>query len=158
MKHELHGDTGTRLHSIWKSMRYRCSTPKWKPYRWYGARGVKVCDEWNNSYLAFKRWALLNGYKEGLELERIDVNGNYEPSNCKWITHHEQTLNRRDTLYVRFSDTLETIRLYDFCLSHNVSYNTVSGWRSKDCANEKLTLLLGRNVEIVGGKKEVVDV
>lgn len=159
MKHEFHGDTGTRLHSIWKSMKYRCLTPNWKPYQWYGARGITVCDTWANSYLAFKEWAINNGYRDGLELERIDVNGNYEPANCKWVTHHEQTLNRRDTLYLRFTDTNEMVRLVDYCTSHNINYITVNGWRSKGCANEKLTHLLGREVVVVGGKKrEVVGV
>lgn len=158
MKRKYHGDTGTRLHTIWKSMKYRCYTPKWKPYKWYGARGITVCDEWKNSYLTFKEWAINNGYQEGLELERINVNGNYEPSNCKWITHHEQTLNRRDTLYLRFTDTNETFRLSDYCFSHQINYDTVNGWRNKNCANEKLTHLLGRTVEIIGGKKEVVRV
>lgn len=139
-------------------MKYRCFTPKWKPYQFYGARGITVCNDWKNSYLAFKKWAINNGYDEGLELERIDVNGNYEPSNCKWITHHEQTLNRRDTLYLKFTDTGETFRLYDFCSSNNVNYNTVNGWRSKNIAAEKLSELLQREVKVTGGKKEVVGV
>ena len=158
MKHEQHGDTGTRLHGIWKSMKYRCFTPKWKPYQFYGARGITVCDEWKNSYLAFKTWAINNGYEDDLELERIDVNGNYEPSNCKWVTHHEQTLNRRDTLYLKFTDTGEVFRLYDFCSSKHISYNTVNGWRSKNLANAKLSEILNREVEVIGGKKEVVGV
>ena len=158
MSYEKHGDTGTRLHRIWKSMKYRCLTPKWKPYKFYGARGIKICDEWKNSYISFKKWAIRNGYKDDLELERIDVNGDYEPSNCKWITHHEQTLNRRDTLYLKFIDTGEVFKLYDFCSSEHISYNTVNGWRSKNIANEKLSEILNTSVEILGGKKVVVDV
>lgn len=158
MKHEYHGDTGTRLHRIWKAMKGRCSIVKWKPYKWYGARGIRVCDEWENSYSAFKEWALSNGYQDDLELDRIDVNGNYEPSNCKWITHHEQTLNRRDTLYLRFIDTGEMVRLYDYCSTNHINYTTVNGWRSKNIANEKLSDLLQREVVIVGGKREVVAV
>lgn len=151
MKHELHGDTGTRLHSIWKSMRYRCNTPKWKPYQWYGARGIRVCEEWDTSYTAFKAWALVNGYADGLELDRIDVNGNYEPSNCKWITHHEQTLNRRDTLYLRFIASNEVTRLYDYCKNHGINYHTVNMWRSAGVANEKLSQRIGHPVEVVKG-------
>ena len=158
MSYEFHGDTGTRLHRIWKSMKGRCTCKSWKPYQWYGARGISVCEEWNNSYLSFKEWAINNGYREDLELDRINVNGNYEPSNCKWITHHEQTLNRRDTLYLKFLDTEELYRLYDFCASHNINYHTVNMWRSSNIADKKLSDLLGRNVEIIGGKKEVVAV
>lgn len=155
--YEAHGDTGTRLHRIWKSMKCRCLLANHPSYKWYGARGVSICDERKNSYTSFKNWAMFNGYTDKLELDRVDVNGNYEPSNCKWISHHEQTLNRRDTLYVRFTDTNETYRLYDFCASNHINYNTVNGWRSKNCANEKLTHLLGKVVEIIGGKKEVVE-
>ena len=158
MSYERHGDTGTRLYVIWKSMKYRCLTPKWKPYKFYGARGITICDDWKNSYLTFKKWAMSNGYKDGLELERTDVNGNYEPSNCKWVTHHEQTLNRRDTLYLKFIDTNEVVRLYDFCLSNGINYNTVNMWRTHGCANTRLSEILKRTVVIVGGKKVVMGV
>ena len=151
MRHESHGDTGTRLYNIWKSMRYRCNTPKWRPYQFYGARGIKVCEEWDTSYTAFKAWAIVNGYDEGLELDRINVNGNYEPSNCKWVTHHEQTLNRRDTLYLVFTETDERVRLYDFCKERGINYHTVNMWRLRDIEDEKLSSLLGASVKVVKG-------
>lgn len=156
MSYEHHGDTGTRLHRIWKSMKGRCYLKSWKPYKWYGARGIEVCEDWKNSYLKFREWAIHEGYQDTLELERIDVNGNYEPSNCKWVTHHEQSLNRRDTLYLKFLDTDETYRLYDFCLSNHINYHTLSMWRVDGIADEKLRCLLKRDVTIIGGKKEVV--
>ena len=158
MSYEYHGDTGTRLHRIWKSMKGRCYSKAWRPYRWYGARGIKVCDEWRDSYLKFKEWAMREGYQDSLELDRIDVNGNYTPANCKWVTHHEQTLNRRDTLYLKFLDTGETLRLYDFCVSHDINYHTVNMWRVSGIENEKISGVLGREVIVVGGKKEVVTV
>ncbi len=89
-----HGDAGTPLYTCWQNMKARCSNPNLKVYRWYGAKGVKVCDEWL-SYPVFKEWALSHGYQDTLTIERIDPNGNYEPSNCEWITQSENA--RRST-------------------------------------------------------------
>lgn len=86
-----------KLYYIWETMRLRCNSPKSKRYYLYGARGIKVCDEWQNNFLAFREWAISNGYAQGLSLDRIDTNGNYEPNNCRWITIKEQLNNRRIT-------------------------------------------------------------
>lgn len=90
----IHGDSHTRLHNIWTGMLNRCRNPKVKRYECYGGRGITVCDEWHN-YLSFKKWALSNGYAPELSIDRINVDGNYEPSNCRWITMREQAANRR---------------------------------------------------------------
>lgn len=82
MRYELHGDTGTRLYRIWKTMKCRCNDSNHPTYKWYGARGIRVCGEWSESYISFREWAITHGYKEGLELERIDVNKGYNPDNC----------------------------------------------------------------------------
>jgi hypothetical protein len=79
-------------------MLQRCENPNNTAYKNYGARGISVCDEWHD-YPTFKEWAMENGYSEELTLDRIDVNGNYEPSNCRWTTHSVQMSNRRP--YVR---------------------------------------------------------
>ena len=84
-----------KLYHIWKGMKTRCFTPSIREYKYYGGRGIIVCEEWRKNYLAFKEWALSNGYKDGLSIERIDVNGNYEPSNCCWIPLSEQSKNTR---------------------------------------------------------------
>ena len=67
-------------------MKQRCNNPKDKAFRYYGAKGIQVCSEWNNDFKAFHDWALSAGYKEGLSIDRIDSNKNYEPTNCQWIT------------------------------------------------------------------------
>ena len=85
-----HGDSKNRLYSIWSSMKSRCFDKKKKEYYWYGAKGITVCDEWL-SYENFKKWALLNGYKENLTIDRIDSNKNYCPENCQWISLKENT-------------------------------------------------------------------
>ena len=78
-------------------MKKRCFSTNCKSYKDYGGRGITVCAEWVNDYDAFKKWALNNGFEEHLTIERIDFNGNYEPSNCTWIPKKEQSKNRRNT-------------------------------------------------------------
>ena len=101
-KYEIGYDSNSRLYCTYKNMKRRCYDTKIPKYKSYGGRGIAVCNEWRNSYLAFKEWAINNGYNDMLTLYRIDVNGNYEPNNCRWITKLEQRWNRTDTVYVTY--------------------------------------------------------
>ena len=95
--HTKHGASEHRLHNTWTNMKQRCYNHKSDDYKNYGARGITVCDEWRNSFEAFYEWAMASGYSDELTIDRKDVNGNYEPSNCRWATYIEQRHNRRDT-------------------------------------------------------------
>ena len=80
-----HGGSKTKLNKVWRNMKDRCYNPNNSRYSHYGQRGIVVCEEWRNDYTSFRDWAKYNGYSEGLSLDRINNNGMYEPSNCRWV-------------------------------------------------------------------------
>lgn len=90
------GNNNYRLFRIWSAMKTRCYNVNCKSYVDYGGRGIKICDEWLNDFAAFEKWSLDNGYTESLSIDRINVNGDYESSNCRWATYEEQAANRRN--------------------------------------------------------------
>lgn len=90
-----HGDSHTRLYKIYKGMLNRCYLPSMSRYESYGGRGIGVCAEWRSSYESFRAWALGKGYDDSLTIERIDVDGDYEPSNCEWIPSTLQARNKQ---------------------------------------------------------------
>lgn len=94
-QHPVHGECNTRLHRIWSNMKARCRCKNAHKYEEYGGRGILVCDEWASSFLAFRDWAMTNGYSELLSIDRKNVDGNYCPSNCRWATRSQQQRNTR---------------------------------------------------------------
>lgn len=95
-----HGETHTRLYRIYTQMKRRCDSPYLEVYQYYGGKGVTVCQEWLDSYEAFRDWALANGYSDDLTIDRIDVNGNYCPENCRWVDMKTQCRNRTSNIQI----------------------------------------------------------
>jgi hypothetical protein len=112
-------------------MHERCELQSHIHFKDYGGRGIVVCDEWKD-YLAFRDWALANGYDDSLSLDRIDVNGDYCPENCRWVTAKEQALNRRNTVYVDFrGERVPLAKLAeDYGVDKDLVYSrvVVNGW------------------------------
>ena len=110
IKNSRHNMCKTRLYKIWKSMHTRCYNPNDEHYKDYGARGIVICDLWKNDYLEFYNWSINNGYNNSLTIDRIDVNGNYEPSNCRWATDKTQQNNRRNNIQLTYNGETHTIK------------------------------------------------
>lgn len=117
----------TRLYGIHQKIKDRCLNPQNDHYQNYGARGITICKEWIESYISFYKWALNNGYTDKLTIDRIDVNGDYEPSNCRWITPKEQAYNKRSNIKITING--ETHCLAEWCriykTSHNLAYKRI---------------------------------
>ena len=91
-----HGGSKTRLYRIWKQMRIRCRCVTNPTYRFYGARGITICPEWDD-FAVFREWALSHGYTDSMTIDRIDEDGDYCPENCRWISNRENCKYKRTT-------------------------------------------------------------
>ena len=127
LKHELDKKQHTndpvkfkRLYRIWCCMKQRCYNKNLKAYKDYGGRDIQVCDEWINNYRKFESWSLKNGYDDTLTIDRINNNGNYEPSNCRWVTREIQSKNKRNNVYVTYKGN--KILLKDYAKKNNLNY------------------------------------
>ena len=133
-----HGETNTRLFKIWQSMHERCEREKHRYYKDYGGRGITVCVEWAE-YIPFAKWARENGYSDNLSIDRIDVNGNYEPSNCRWVTMKEQHNNRRNNYRIEYegqSYTLTQMAEKTGIGITTLKWRLASGWSIADAINK----------------------
>lgn len=99
----------TRIYQTWLSIKRRCYNKNFKEYHNYGGRGIVVCSEWLDDFMNFYNWGMSNGYKENLSIDRINVNGNYEPSNCRWATLKEQANNKTTNHFITYKGITKTI-------------------------------------------------
>ena len=135
-----HNMSNSKLYRTWAAVKRRCNTPSDKNYKNYGGRGIKMCEEWNNSFEAFMNWAISNGYSDSLTIERIDVNGNYCPENCTWIPANEQQNNRRTCYSITYNGKTQT--LIDWCSELNLPYKLIHnrihklGWKFERAISE----------------------
>ena len=120
LKNTTHGDSNSKLFSIWCGMKKRCYNKKYEHYNVYGGKGIKVCDEWVNDYICFKTWSLKNGYIEGLEIDRIENDKDYCPENCRWETRKNQMRNRTNTLFLEINGEKKSFA--EWCEIYNIKY------------------------------------
>ena len=124
LNHKKKNIDNKRLYSIWKNMRCRCYRTNNIGYRNYGAKGVGICEDWLHDFNSFAKWALENGYEENLTIDRIDVNGNYEPSNCRWSNNEVQQNNKRNCVYIFHDGKTQTIA--QWAREKKIPYSTLS--------------------------------
>lgn len=127
--HYTHGLRRTRLYRIWANIKTRCLNANDPHYEKWGGRGITICNEWKDNFKAFYDWAMSNGYRDDLTIDRINNDGNYESNNCRWIPHAEQALNKRTT--------------------HKLTYNG----ETRSCAGWEKHLGIGKNVVLTRYKK-----
>lgn len=111
-----------RLYSIWIDMKRRCYNKDRNNYIYYGAKGVKVCEEWKKDFRNFQDWALKNGYKDNLTIDRIDYNRNYQPDNCRWVTIFEQNNNLSSNHKICYEWKIYP-SMSSFCRENKLNYN-----------------------------------
>lgn len=92
-----HKESCFREYNIWRQMKQRCYNPKKDNYKYYGERGIKICDEWKDNFISFLEWTKTSGYQDHLTIDRKDNDGDYSPSNCRWVTMKEQNANKRQS-------------------------------------------------------------
>lgn len=120
----IHGKTYTRLYSIYNGMKSRCFNSNQEAYKDYGGRGITICEEWLSSFESFYDWAITHGYQDGLSIDRIDNDGNYEPSNCRWATRPAQQRNTSRTNLITIDGRSQS--LTDWAKERGLNYHTVS--------------------------------
>lgn len=122
-KNQKHGMKNTRIYSIWCDMKRRCNNEKCKNYKDYGAKGIKVCDEWEKNFISFYLWSIDNGYDDTLTIDRINNNKGYSPDNCRWTTRKQQNNNRKCNVLVEYNGHIKT--LSTICDEMKLNYEVI---------------------------------
>ena len=148
-----HGESGTKLYYVWNTMRKRCSVPSVNCYKNYGGRDIKVCKEWNESWETFRDFALSHGYREGLQIDRIDNNGDYCPENCRFVTHAENSRNtrrNRKVIYHGEEYTLPALANIKHLSTRLVASRIRHGWSVEEAV--EIMPVIGNNQLLRGAK------
>lgn len=153
--HTTHGESGTRLNKIHRALKQRCNNQKNPAYKDYGGRGITVCEEWAQSFEAFRDWALANGYRDDLTIDRIDNDGPYSQENCRWISMKQQCNNRRSNRIITYNGESHTVT--EWAELTGINYHTLMGrlygrgWNAEKALTTKARRINnGRNTKKTG--------
>lgn len=145
-KRKKHGLTKHKLYSKWHDMKNRCYNKNVDRYKNYGACGVSVCDEWKNNFLSFYNWCIENGWKDNLQIDRIDVHGNYSPDNCRLLTAIEQRFNKKNTFYIEYKCVKIPLAKLLYINNKSNKYSVI--WHSLKRGNSFESILLKYDLKI----------
>ena len=123
MKRTKYSESYYRIYRIWSGMKQRCYNQKSPEYKWYGGKGIAVCDEWLHDFKAFYNWAITNGYADDLTIDRKDNSKGYSPDNCRWATNKEQHNNQSNNVKITYNNKTQTLKQWSEEL--NVNYSTL---------------------------------
>jgi hypothetical protein len=157
----------SRLYTIYYNMKARCYNPNEPSYKNYGKRGIKICSHWLEDFSNFYDWAITHGYQENLTIDRIDVNGNYEPSNCRWATYKQQSNNTRRNHFITFENETHTIA--EWAKIYNISSSLLGerlkyGWDFQKAVSTSPDIYKNRPTKLIKyqgeyhTKKEWLDI
>lgn len=135
-----HGKSKTRLFRIWSHIKVRCYDCKNNNYSRYGGRGIKMCDDWRENFMAFYNWSISNGYSDELSIDRIDNNGNYSPDNCRWATQKMQANNTSKNHYITHNGETHTISEWSDITGikqNTITYRLKRGWCTERALTER---------------------
>lgn len=136
-----HGLRKSPLYTTWANMKQRCYNSKSTRYKWYGALGITVCDEWKNDFLTFYNWAITHGYKDGLTIDRIDSTKNYSPNNCRFITMSAQQRNKSSNKRITYNGEIKSVQ--EWAEKLNIKPSTLrarfnKGWSTERALTESV--------------------
>lgn len=140
-KNKKHGDRNTRLYKCWMGMKQRCAgTSNDSAKKHYYDKGIKVCSEWKDDFIAFKTWAINNGYDDNLTLDRIDPNGDYTPKNCRWADKYQQANNKTNNRKYKYKN--EFLTMAEIARKYGISYTLLQerlqrGWNIQQAISGK---------------------
>ncbi len=157
-EYHKHGQRNTRLYKVWKGVKSRCYNPRHTAYHRYGGRGIVMCDEWKNNFVSFYDWAMKNGYEPTAPhgqctLDRLDNEGNYSPTNCRWVSSKIQAYNRSDNHYIEYNGEIHTV--VEWAKILGLKKNTLiarlsRGWSLEKALSPKLKKQPTKRLQTIG--------
>lgn len=140
-RNRKHDGSHTHIYMVWDGIKKRCYNQNEPAYKNYGARGIKMCNKWLNSFPAFREWSFSHGYKDGLSIDRIDVNGDYCPENCRWVDAKTQCNNKRNNRLITFNGEKRTMSEWSDITGISddvIRYRINAGWSTERALTEKV--------------------